>query len=97
MRSAPSKVVALSSCSWCCGDLCPLNLPDGRRFVCVHCERVAPEVGSMVTAGPDCEQRRRALSLGTTIPLSGPAPATRRNAAESRRPRDCALRPLGGQ
>jgi hypothetical protein len=81
MRFAPGKVVALSGCSWCCGDLCLVNLPDGRRFMCVHCGRVAPDVGSMVTAGPDFEQRRRALSLGTTIPLSGPAPATRRKTA----------------
>lgn len=36
-------MIAHASCSWCCGDLRPVETPIGRRMVCTHCGRLAPE------------------------------------------------------
>lgn len=78
MRSKKSNVTVISSCSWCCGDLRLVNLPDGPQIMCAHCGRAAPRERQVPPGAMALE------GWGRIIPAAAP-PATGSTAIADRK------------
>lgn len=61
-------MIAHASCSWCCGDLRPVETPIGRSMACTHCGRLAPEAfRSRLSGYEEWHLERLRRSVGVAV------------------------------